>query len=92
MEHILTTPDELRSLICECLKQERQSTAPAPPPQEEEYITVIQACKLLSISKVTCSKWRKEGRIPFYRIATRVRFKKSEVLDSLQAPKKYGRK
>jgi len=74
---------DFETLIRNCVKSELQSQAPAPPPQTEEYLTVNEVCKILSISKVTCAKWRKEGRIPFYRIATRVRFKKSEVLDSI---------
>ena len=83
---------ELEQLIRNCLKAELQNYTPEPVLQDDEFITVNQTCKLLSISKVTCAKWRKEGRIPFYRIGSRVRFKKSEVLNSVHAPKKYGRK
>jgi len=95
MENLILSPISLadfETLIKNCVSSALQAQTPAPPPQEEEYLTVAQVCNLLSVSKVTLCKWRTEGKIPFRRIGTRVRFLKSEVLYSLKTPKKYGRK
>lgn len=78
-------------LIKNCVRSELQNQTPAPPPQDDELITTEQARELLKVSKVTLHKWRKDGRILFYRIGTRVRFKRSELLSALTAPKKYAR-
>jgi excisionase family DNA binding protein len=84
---------DFETLIRNCVKSELQSFSPAPPPQDQdELLTTAEAIKLLRVSKVTLSKWRTEGRIKFYRIASRIRFRKSELLDALTTPKKYGRK
>ncbi len=95
MEHILTTPEELRSLISECLKQERQNISHAPEPKlDTEYITRKQTAEILGISLPTLGLWSKTGVIPAYRIASRVRYKREEVMNSVSKVQitKYGRK
>lgn len=82
---------DFETLIKSCLRSELQSQLPPPPKEEGELITTAEATKLLRVSKVTLSKWRTEGRIKFYRIGTRIRFRKSELLEALQTTKKYGR-
>src|SRR5688572_4998722 len=93
--NILLSPitlNELESVIRNCVKTELQNFAPEAPQPEEELMTTGEATKILRVSKVTLSKWRKEGRIKFYRIGTRVRFKKSELMAALQTVRKFGRK
>ena len=81
---------DFETLIRECVKSELQNHIPTPP-QDEEFITSTETAKILGVSKVTLHHWRKEELIKFYRIGTRIRFKKSEVLEALQTTKKYGR-
>lgn len=87
------TIDELTDKICERFKKELQNFAPPQPQQPEELLTSKQSAKLLGVSLPTLHKWKTEGRLKFYRIATRVRFKRSEVLSALQtsAIRKGGR-
>jgi len=81
---------DFEALIRDCMKSEFQKYNPAPP-QEEELITSTEAAKILGVSKVTLHFWKKEGRIKFYKIGTRIRFKKSEVWEALQTNRKYNR-
>lgn len=78
------TIDELTEKICDRLKPEFQNFAPLQPPQMEELLTSKQTAKVLGVSLPTVHKWKTEGRLKFYRIATRVRFKRAEVLSALQ--------
>lgn len=50
---------------------------------ETEFITRKQTAELLGVSLPTLGKWTKEGIIPAYRISSRVRYKLSEVQESL---------
>jgi excisionase family DNA binding protein len=49
-----------------------------------ELLTRKEVCELLHITLPTLHDWTKEGVIIGYRINTRVRYKKSEVLATLQ--------
>jgi len=82
---------DFETLIKNCVSSVLQSQTPEPPPQDDELLTTAEATKLLRVSKVTIHKWRKEGRIKFHRINTRIRFKRSELMEALQTSKKYGR-
>ena len=87
------TLDELTEKICDRLKPEFQNFAPPQPSQQEELLTSKQSAKILGVSLPTLHKWKTEGRLKFYRIATRVRFKRSELLSAMQtvSNKKGGR-
>lgn len=84
-------PTEFKNLIKDSVRSELQNFTP-PAHKEEQLIKTKEACKLLHVSSVTLNQWRKEGRIPFHRIASRIYFKHSELLDSMESVKKYGRK
>jgi excisionase family DNA binding protein len=79
--------DELSEKICERLKPELQMFAPPQPPilsDSEELLTSKQSAKVLGVSLPTLHKWKTEGRLKFYRIGTRVRFKRAELISALQ--------
>lgn len=59
-----------------------QPTTTATDPNE--LLTRKEVCELLHITLPTLHDWTKEGVITGYRINTRVRYKKSEVLATLQ--------
>lgn len=74
-------------------KLESLLTSNSNPPQSEEE-TLMDSRELsdfLDVSKVTIHKWRKQGRIPFIRIGTRIRFQKGDVMKALENLKKYQR-
>lgn len=53
------------------------------PKKEEELITSKEACKILKITLPTLYDWRKKGIVIAYRIANKIRFKRSEIENSL---------
>jgi excisionase family DNA binding protein len=53
------------------------------PPQETELLTRKEAAKLLGVSLPTILDWTKTGKITGYRIASRIRYKRSELENSL---------
>lgn len=87
------TLDELTAKIYEKLKPEFQNLSIQKSPQKEVLLTSKQSATLLRISLPTLHKWKIEGRINFYRIGTRIRFKESELLSALGSSqvKKGGR-
>ena len=92
---ILTTIPELQGLI-EATVRKVFSENPAfsqKPHQETEYITRKETAKILGVSLPTLNEWTKKGIIQGYRISSRVRYKKDEILSSLNKVQavKYGR-
>jgi hypothetical protein len=58
----------------------------------EEPISIADACALLRISRVTLNNWRKRGIIKAHGKGRKVYLFKSELLESLKQPKKWGRR
>ena len=57
--------------------------------KEEVLLTREEAAQMLSISLVTLWKYTKNDIIPAYRIGTKIRYKKSEILLALQQMNKF---
>ncbi len=55
--------------------------------QENQFLTRREAAKYLGISLVTLSDWSKSGVVTGYRIASRVRYKRNELENSLKKMK-----
>lgn len=98
MEKILLSPitlDELATVIKMTVKREFEMINNSQTPQpENEYITRKETSRILGVSLPTLNDYSKRGLIPSYRIGTRIRYKKEEVLNSLnqrQFTKSYGR-
>lgn len=85
---ILTTNEELSSLIQSIVRKEVERATPQPP---ETYLDSIQVAELLQVSKVTLSDWRKKKIIPFKKVGTRIRYLRSEIEQFMSTRKKYGR-
>jgi excisionase family DNA binding protein len=69
--------EDLFNRIIPILKELKQ---PAPA---TELLTRKQASKLLDISLPTLLDWTKTGKIIGYRIGSRVRYKRTDVLNAL---------
>jgi excisionase family DNA binding protein len=52
-------------------------------PEQTELLTRNEVCDLLHITLPTLHQWTKEGVITGYRIGTRIRYKRAEVLATL---------
>ena len=80
--------NELMTVISEAVKIEfeKQNNQTAQPP-DTEYLTRKETAKILGISLPTLNDWSKRQLLPSYRIASRIRYKKEEVLKSLNQRK-----
>jgi len=76
--------EELKDFISKSVTTGIQNFLSQENEKQDQLINVEEVTRLLNVSKVTVFKWKKEGRIPFYRIGRRIFFKKQEVLDSLK--------
>ena len=60
------------------------------PTKNAEFLTRKEAAKLLGISLVTLNTWTKEGKVSGYRIASRVRYKREDLVNALSEIKCRG--
>lgn len=85
---------ELTTVISETVEKEvSRILLISKPSLEPELLTRKQTAKVLGISLVTLNIWQKTGLVPSYRINTRIRFKRDEVMRCLNQvqTKSFGR-
>ncbi len=82
--------DELKSIITESISSVLSKVPPKP--EEETLLKRIDVARLFGVSLVTLNQWMRDGRILYHRINSRVFFKRAEVMEALNAVKKYSRK
>ena len=51
------------------------------PKANEDLITRKEACDLLNITNVTIWSWSKQGKIPTYKVGSKIYLKRSEVMN-----------
>ena len=64
------------------VKQEKES-------DYDQLLSRKEAAELLKISLVTLSNYKREGRLPFYRLGNRVYFKKGDIMEAIEAHMKH---
>lgn len=80
---IVVTKEDLTNTIALLLKEQLEVLSVVGQSDEKELLTRKEVAKLLGISLPTLNNWSKKGVMPSYRIQSRVRYIKSEVLDCL---------
>ncbi|MCX6232279.1 MAG: helix-turn-helix domain-containing protein [Bacteroidetes bacterium] len=75
--------NDLRVLIQESVREEMQKNSISEPQPKTEFITRQETSSILGISLPTLNEWTKKGLIPGYRISSRVRYKRAEIMESL---------
>jgi excisionase family DNA binding protein len=48
--------------------------------EDDAFLKIEEVCAILHVSKVTVHKWKSNGLLPFYRLGSKIYFKKSEIL------------
>jgi excisionase family DNA binding protein len=83
---IITSRQELEELFDSFINPaiEKSTTVITSPSGQSEFITRKEAAALLSVSLTTAMSWSKKGLLPFYRINSRVRYKREDVLNALK--------
>lgn len=75
---------KIREVFKDILKEHIQTSK-----DDEVLLTREDAAEMLSVSLVTLWKYTKDDIIPAYRIGTKVRYKKSEILLALKQMNKF---
>jgi excisionase family DNA binding protein len=52
----------------------------------EKPITTKELCEYLNITEPTVIRWKKKGKIPYFRIGSAIRYNLKDVLKSLEKP------
>lgn len=78
----VTTPDQFGNLLNYHFSKFSKipSAQPIPSLLEEELLTIKQIAKFFQVSETTIHNWKNNGIIPYVRVNSRIRFKKSEIL------------
>ncbi|MBI1342130.1 MAG: helix-turn-helix domain-containing protein [Terrimonas sp.] len=89
MENIILSQiplSELTTAISQTIKSEfeKQAAGNSPAKEQVEFLTRKEAAKILGVSLPTLLEWTKKGLITGYRISSRVRYKRTEIENSLQ--------
>ena len=77
--------ERLEYIIQESIKKEFRRHSKQTAVGDNDLIKTPEACALLQVSKVTLYKWMEQGRIKGYKMGTRLYFKKSELLASVES-------
>ena len=78
---VITKCEELVDLIADRIMQKLDSpNSKANQEIEEELLTIKQMAQFFQVTETTIHQWKNDGVIPYIRIKSRIRFKKSEVL------------
>jgi excisionase family DNA binding protein len=81
---VLST-SELIELIKSAVNEAFEKIKPLQSPiVEDDFIEIDEVCKLLKVSRSSIFVYRKKGYLPFHRLGRHVRYKKSEVINSLK--------
>lgn len=87
LEELLLSPitlDQFELLIRRCIQAELAEMIQRLETEPDEIMDGRQVCEEFQISMPTLIKYRKEGRVPFFRIGNRVRYRKREVVEGLR--------
>lgn len=55
---------------------------------EEKLMTETEVMRLLNVNRITLWRYRKNGKIPFYKAGKQCFFKRSEILNSIHSTNK----
>jgi excisionase family DNA binding protein len=89
MQNLILTPlsiEQLQSFINDAVKTGFEQTK-LQEPEKTNLLTRKQVCNLLNITAPTLHEWTRNGTISAYKVGTRVRFKESEVMNTLHRVK-----
>lgn len=75
--------NELITVISDTVKIEFEKQTHQTLKPETEFLSRKETSRILGISLVTLNDWSKRGLIPSYRISSRIRYKRAEVVESM---------
>lgn len=90
MKQVLLSPitlEEWTQVVNTAVENVIKNYKPPTPPPDNEYISRKETARILGISLPTLNNYTKRGLISSYRIGSRIRYKKDDVLESLNQRK-----
>lgn len=86
-----TNANDFKNEIVEAVTAKMKGFAEtAQNPDQNVLLTRHETASLLGISLVTLWQWTRTDIVPAYRIGNKVRYKKSEIIESLQKMNKFS--
>lgn len=80
------TPAQLKeSILLDVRTELKEIVLNFQPKRQPEYLTRKEVAKILKVSLVTLSDWNKKGVIKPYRLGNLIRYKTTEIEESLIA-------
>ncbi len=78
--------DDLENLLRKVVKEEINEALPDSNQSEQNHVIITrqEAANLLGVSLNTLNDWTKRGILQSYRIGTRIRYNKADVLNALK--------
>ena len=76
------TVGQLQEILNENIDSRIANSQPTQSKEDDELLTVKEAAAFLKISKMSLHNWKKAGKVKYHRIGSRIRFKKSELLNA----------
>jgi excisionase family DNA binding protein len=89
MQVVVIDIDQLKTIINDAVSAAMKQNITSEPPVE--IMRKVEVAKELKVSVKTIGEWMKEGKLPYHRIKSRVFFRRSEVIEAMQIPRKYKR-
>ena len=74
------TEEKFKQIVKEMIQDQNLDVRKEPIEDPDSFITRKEAIKILGITLPTLRAWTVAGRIPSYQMASRVRYKRSEVI------------
>lgn len=82
MDIIVTTPDELKQILTECLENFK-APEPIPLPESKYLYSINELAEFLNCSPVTAQKLKNSGKIRFKQFGRKCVFNTAEVLEDI---------
>jgi excisionase family DNA binding protein len=80
------TPQQLKeSILLDVRTELKEIVLNFQPKKQAEYLTRKEVAKILKVSLVTLSDWNKKGILKPYRLGNLIRYKTTEIEESLIA-------
>lgn len=77
--------NELTDIIRDCVREEVDKAKSGEENSGKDILLKpAAAARFLKVSKVTLFNWRKAGILPYHRIASRIYFKKHELIEAMK--------
>ena len=88
MNLILTTPEELKKIISECLTEKQTEPVPAPQQEQTKYLYSIRAlADFLHVCLPTAQKIKNSGAIRYVQTGRKLIFNTLQIMEDLAKKK-----